>query len=219
MHQDRYIAPNLPPDEARLFNPSHNELIDTPIDYRGIVDLDELIKIVKATVVPEYDWTSRMNDVHHLQWHAALYKNNKNPGLALEFRNLINRRAYLPRVFHNWIHRITIPSPVPDEDVMRYCVDAQRVAMNLHSTAANALRLARSKTLGEHALRLRLDQAFEYYNLYVDNARLVPEEFRLVALDDIEVDSVEQMLTINRKLGRMAIARVPIRNRTIQAVA
>lgn len=211
--------PNLPPEEYRLFNPANDELIETPLDYRGLVDLDELIRQVKFTVVPEYSWQSKMNDVHHLQWYAGLYQNHQDHEIAVQFRGLANRMAYVPRVFHNWTHRITLPPPVPEVEVMRHSIEAQRVAISLFETASRALRLVRAKKLGERALSLKLENAFEYYNVYLDEAREVPSEFSLVKIEDIEAKSVEDMLSVNRLLGQLALNRIPHRDRAIKESA
>lgn len=212
-------APNLPPEEYRLFRPEVDDLIETPLDERGLVHLDNLIAAVKATVLPEYDWTSKMNDVHHLQWYNTLYNQHPSQDVAIEFRGLVNRMAYVPRVFHNWLHRITIPPPVPEEEVMRHSIEAQRVAVSLFETASQAQHLARSKKIGEAALRIRLESAFEHYNIYLDNAREVPREFSLLKIEELEASSIDEMLSANRILGRLALNRIPQRDRAIKDIA
>lgn len=44
----------MPPEEFRLYNPAKAGLIDTPLDSRGLVDLDKLVRTVKQTVDPEF---------------------------------------------------------------------------------------------------------------------------------------------------------------------
>lgn len=209
----------MPPQEYRLHNLEIDEPLETPLDERGLVHLDQLISAVKSTVVPEYDWTSAMNDVHHLQWYNNLYNQHPNPDVAIEFRGLVNRMAYVPRVFHNWLHRITLPPPVPNEDAMRHSIEAQRVAISLFETASQAQHLARSKKIGEAALKMRLESAFEHYNIYLDNAREVPREFSLLKIDELEANSIDEMLSANRILGRMALNRIPQRDRAIKDIA
>lgn len=201
-------GPNLPPEKYRLYSTETDDLIDTPLDGRGLVDLDKLITTIKSTVVPEYNWTSKLNDVHHLQWFQSLYHQHPHPELAIEFRGLVNRMVYVPRVFHNWIHRITIPPPVPEIDVMHHSIEAQRVAISLFETASQAMHLTRSREIGERALKLRLESAFEHYNIYLDNAREVPREFSLVKIEQLEASSIDEMLSANRILGRMALNRI-----------
>lgn len=210
---------NLPPLEVRLFNTETDDMIETPLDERGLVDLDALVAVVKGTVVPEFNWASNQNTEHHLQWYERLYKEHDNPSLAVSFRGLSNRRAYIPKMFHNWTHRITLPPPVPSEDAMFYSVEAQRVAIFLSRTASDALRLTRSKKFNDRTLQDKLDSAFEQYHIYLDNAREVPREFSLLKIEELEAKSVEEMLSFNRMLGRLAISHVPLRARAIQAVA
>lgn len=207
----------MPPIEYRKLDPKRDEIIETPIDYRGLVDLDKLIDTVKSTVDSEYSWISHMNDVHHLQWYKALYRDHEFTNLALEFRELVNRKAYIPRVFHNWLHRVTIPPPIPSIDVMKYSIEAQRVAISLSQTASEAVRLTRRKQIREKILNIRLEQAFEHYNLYLDNAREVPRDFSLLAIEELEIKSIEDMLYINKTLGKMAIDKIPVRDRAVQA--
>src|SRR5215216_6283145 len=110
----------LPPPDVWLHNPYKSDLIPTPVDERGLVDLRELIKVMKATVAPEYDWRSPFTDDHHLQWPNRWYESipdsEYNPQ---RFRGLMISRADTPRVFHVWTHLITEPPPVPDDDIMR----------------------------------------------------------------------------------------------------
>lgn len=211
----------LPPQEVRLYEPKKMGLIETPLDERGLVDLNGLVEIAKQTVDASYDWTSRENDVHHLQW-VGRYYDIASAFLDVDaqaFRNLVNRKAYVPRVFHNWIHHITMPPPVPAAEVMQYSIDAQRVAVSLARTAGLAAKLTRRPGLSDVQLRRRLDEEFINYNVYIENAREVPREFSLLALEEVEAQSIEQMLAANKRLGRLALDRVPIVNRQIRPAA
>lgn len=207
---------NMPPIDYRKIDPKTDNLIETPLDHRGLVDLDGLIKIVKDTVEPEYSWLSSSNDVHHLQWYMALYRDHPDQTLALNFRELVNRKTYIPRVFHNWLHRVTLPPPVPTDEVMRYSVEAQRVAISLAQTASEAVRLTRRKEIKEKILRIRLEQAFEHFNLYLDNAREVPIEFSLLAIKELEIKTIDELLDVNKSLGRMAIGKIPIKDKLVK---
>lgn len=209
----------MPPNDARIFRPDIDERIETPLDQRGLVDLDGLIEVVKQTVDPSFNWRSPFNDVHHLQWYSALYHNHDDPRLAVTFRELVNRKAYVPRAFHNWVHNVTLPPPVPSEEVMRHSIDAQRVAISLARTAAQAVKLSRRKMIGAQAKHDRLEQAFEAYNVLLDNAREVPREFSLLQVDEIEARSVEEMLIINKALGKLALDRIPLRDKAVQSTA
>lgn len=216
------LSPWLPPPEMRLYNPEKNGRLETPVDERGLVDLDQLVTLVKQTVRPEFSWSSSFNDIHHLQWFASNYSGSEATGGLVdmgEFRELVNRKAFIPRVFHNWIHHVTLPPPVPSIEVMKYSVDAQRVAMSLSRTAGLAARLTRMTQIPEKKLEQRLDEEFINYALYVDNARNVPVEFSLFAIEEVEARSVDEMLIANKHLGRLALDKVPIRQRQVLRAA
>lgn len=212
----------LPPKELWLHNPDRDGLLPTPLDERSLVDLDSLVHLAMSKVDASFEWTSSFNDIHHLQWFAHRYPHQigSEEGVAMNvFRELVNRKAYVPRVFHNWVHRITEAPPVPSAEVMQYSIDAQRVAMSLSKTASLAVRLTRIKGIPERRLVSRLDQEFENYNVFLDNARLVPEEFSLLAISEFEVRSPDDILIINKKLGKLALDVIPMRNKTVLARA
>jgi len=208
----------LPPRELWLYNPDIQGLMPTALDERGLVDLDALVADVKATIDKEFEWTSQFNDVHHLQWFASRYPYLDSSDQMVNmsaFRELANRKAYVPRVFHNWIHRITEPPPVPSIEVMNYSIDAQRVAMSLSRTASLAVRLMRMSRIPEKRLAMRLDQEFEKYNLYLDNARLVPQEFSLLAIHSLEINSPDDIPMVNKRLAKLALDKIPLRNKAV----
>ncbi len=105
---------------------------------------------------------------------------------------------------------------------MRYSIDAQRVAMSLSRTAQLATKLARHSVLPPERLRERLDQEFENYNLYIDNAREVPREFSLMTIEELETfeaRSVDDLLLLNKRLGKKALDRIPVVQRRIRPAA
>lgn len=211
----------LPPEEVRLYNPRQSGLIETPLDERGLVDVNALVRVAKETVASTFSWTSRENDIHHLQWSGRYY-DVASAFVETDtkvFRNLVNRKVFVPRLFHNWIHAITAPPPVPSAEVMQYSIDAQRVAMSLARTAGLAMKLTRTRGISELKLRNRLDEEFINYNLFVENAREVPHEFSLLIIEEIEARSVEEMLQMNKRLGRLAVDRIPIIERQIRLAA
>ena len=193
-------------------------LINSPLDERGLVDLNKLIDVVKLTVDTEYEWTSSRNDTHHLQWYSALYTTDDAVVDRQAFRDLISRKTIVPRTFHNWVHHITEPPAMPSDEVMQYAIDAERVAISLARTASRAIRLVRSKLLDEATLNGRLNDALVYYNDCVNRARCIPGEFSLVNVDEIEANSVEEMLRCNRVMGRLALHRVAYRDREVNKV-
>lgn len=203
----------LPPLDARLWNKDKDEKLPTPLDSNGIVDLDALVALGKEAVVKGFDWTSPFNDIHHLQWPGVRYASETE----MTFRELTRRKAYIPRVFHNWLHHITLPAPLPTEEVMQHAIRAERTARAIASTAQLAVRLTRMTGIPEHKLLSRLEQEFDNYTLYVENAREVPSEFQLLQLHEVEASSVEEMLAANRRLGKLALHRVPVRQRELLA--
>ncbi len=212
---------SLPPLDVRQYDVRKQGRLETPLDERGLVDLSELVALAKATVDPSYDWTSRENDVHHLQWAERHYDIASAfvDADTKVFRNLVNRKVYVPRVFHNWVHHITEPSPVPSSEVMQYSIDAQRVALSLSRTAGLAMKLTRRAGITELQLQRRLDEEFINYNLYIENAREVPREFSLLAIEQLEARNVDEMLLANKRLGRLALDRIPIVERQIRLAA
>lgn len=138
-----YEDPGLPPVQFRLLDPKKGK-IETPLDTMGLVAIPKLITAVKATISPEYKWT-RPCDVHHFQWPGNLYpyypgRDRVNPDA---FRELPIHKGAAPRDFHNWLHLITIPPPLPDEEVMRYRIEAWHVAEELFGEVRNVVRWER----------------------------------------------------------------------------
>lgn len=203
----------LPPPEVRLWDKEKDEKLPTPLDNNGLADLDKLVVIGKKMVIEGHDWTSPFNDIHHLQWPGVGYGDET----ASTFRELVQRKAYIPRVFHNWLHHITLPPPLPSEEVMRHTIQAERTARAIASTAQLAVRLTRIPGIPEHKLLERLEQEFDNYVLYVENAREVPTEFQLLQLNEVEANSVDEMLAANRRLGKLAINHIPMRHRGLSA--
>lgn len=212
----------LPPQEMWLHDPAKDGYLETPTDQYGLVDLDKLVTLIKESVSTEFSWESPFNDVHHLQWYGRNYPvtTGENDSVNMnEFRELVSRKAFFPRVFHNRTHQITLPPPVPTVEVMKHSIDAQRVALLLFRTARLATKLTRMAHIPEKKLIERLDQEYMNYSLYVENAREVPEEFSLIAIEEIEARNVDEMLLVNKRLGRLALDTIPVRHRQILQAA
>jgi hypothetical protein len=201
----------LPSYDARLWDEARDEKLETPLDEFGRVDLDKLIAQSKQTVEPGYSWQSEFDDVHHLQWPAVEYV-GKGP-ISQDFRELVRRKTYIPRRLHNWIHLITEPPPVPDTEVMQYSIAAHRTVLKMASTAQLAARLSRMPGIPEDKLEIRLEEELENYMLYVEQAREVPTEFRILHLADVEARNAEELLRMNRRFGRKALLQIPVRTR------
>jgi hypothetical protein len=102
---------------------------------------------------------------------------------------------------------------VPSEEVMYHSIEAQKVATSRVKTTSEAVRLSRRKMIADKILEIRLEQAFENYNIYLNNAREVPIEFSLIKIEELEVKSFREMLDINKLLGRMALDQIPLREK------
>lgn len=211
---------SLPPLDLQLHNLQRDGRIDTPLDDRGLVELRELIYIVKQTVEPGYDWQSSFNDVHHLEWPARAYQSLPHSQLnPQEFRNLAISKAYVPRVFHNWVHRITEPPPVPDVEVMYYRTEAQRAAFALFKTVRASRGLIRLKSLSEQELHSRLIQNFDEFSNDLELTRSIPAEFQLLDIADYTPRNIEDMFSIQSQLGKIATIPVATRIISLPAVA
>jgi hypothetical protein len=167
-----------------------------------------------------YDWTSPLNDVHHLQWPSVNYAEaTVGNDTARIFRELVHRKAFIPRRFHNWLHYITTAPPLPSMDVMRHCIKAERAARDITMTAQLAVRLTRLRGIPEAKLEKRLEEELDNYMLYVENAREVPKEFQLLKLNEVEAASIEEMLRMSKPLGKLALDQVPVRYRALRSAA
>ncbi len=154
----------LPPLDARLYNPSTQGRIPTPLDDLHLVDIPQLITDVKATVDPAYEWPQQIS-THHFYWPVTWYSSD---GIASRcnpstFRNLPIHKGLVPRVFENWLHAVTLPPPLPDPEIMDYRVEAWTVARDL-------FKLARKTVHWERLARRRRE-------LIAKNPHIVPEGF------------------------------------------
>lgn len=208
----------LPPKEVRLWDIETHGTIETPLDELGMVDLDQLVEVGKQHVDSNFQWESPFNDVHHLQWYAALYPPDDDP-LGHDFRELARRRALMPRIFHNWLHILTSVPPKPSPEVMKNAINAEKAARDLARTAQKAVKLTRMKGIPDDKLAIRLDQEYENYTIYIENARLVPPEFQLLELEKVEARNVDEMLAANKRLGKLALHRPLMRYRGLLQAA
>jgi hypothetical protein len=190
----------MPPVE---FQKRPSEPIPTPVDDRGLVDVDQLIRAVKATVKPEYIWP-KPRSIHHFYWPDAAYpyegRGDTNPHA---FRNLAVHKGLLPRVFENWLHEVTVPPPVPDREVMQYRIEAWQVALNLFRSAREVIqweRRARRRPLaldcpeflnpteedriGTAVTARIIAKHFRGFDRHISSLESLPPEFRLIEPTD-----------------------------------
>lgn len=142
----------LPPIDVRLI--TDDDKFHTPVDDRGLIDIPRLIKHVKRTIDPSYEWPTDSTNVHHFYWPAVQYphidKYDRDINTAL-FRNQPNNKGQMPLLFHNWLHRVTIPPPVPDLEIIEYQMEAWNVTRSLFHSVKNARhwqrKMQRSKNI------------------------------------------------------------------------
>lgn len=202
----------LPPPETWLHNPYTDDLLPTPLDERGLVDTAKLIKQVKATINPNYTWPSPFSDDHHLQWPDRWYENTPEATVnPHQFRNLAISRIYAPRMFHNWVHRITEPPRKPSEEVMHYRIDAQQVALILFRTVKHSKILARKRHLSDIQLEDLLTERFENFATSFELAKRTPKPFQLLDFESYELKTIDDMVRIGTELGKFAVVAMTTR--------
>lgn len=190
-------AGGLPPQEFWLVDPKSKtfEPIPTPTDDRRLILVDELISAVMPTIAPEYGWRTGPKDVneHHLRWPKRDYKrmpwrpNTDNPRF---FWNLPTERAILPIQFHNWLHEVTEPPPVPKKEVRRLRAESWRVAYNLFNKVDYGVKKLQSEGLlpevkEEDQIAIEymteaLERNFMGVERYLESMRRIPQELRVL---------------------------------------
>lgn len=213
----------LPPLESQLINPA-TEKIDTPVDERGLIDIPQLITDVKATVDPDFEWPSALS-IHHFYWPSAAYPyetGHHNSTSAGTFRNLPLHKGLLPRVFENWLHKVTLPPEVPEAEVMQYRIEAWSIVKDLFKTARETVvheKLARRRReyiaanpevlkvefngedhIGEEYIQLAYEKNFRGWEQIRERHERIPQEFRLIQLDRPPTE-------IASSLGKLAVPK------------
>lgn len=192
----------LPPRE---FWRLPDEPFETPVDERGIIDIERLVESVKSTVDPEYTW-QQADSTHHFYWPGSNYSydekwvSDKKVYSTGRFRDLPIHKGELPREFENWLHIVTLPSAVPSREVMQYRTEAWRVAVNLFGSARRVVLWEkraekRSKYIENHPEVITfqeeddfareyiadlLDRHFRGVERHMSELERVPPEFRLI---------------------------------------
>lgn len=117
--------------------------VETPVDDRGFVDYGRLLGIIDNLVDQEFRWPNQL-DVHHLFWKAESYEpshflNEEDPLLPHRFREIAYHKILIPRQMHNLLHKLTIPSDVPDYKLMEKREAGWGTAVNLFQIAKRSL--------------------------------------------------------------------------------
>jgi len=226
------VQTELPPLDVQLIDPRKDK-IDTPIDDRGLIDVTALVREVKATIDPSYEWPTRVG-VHHFYWPESSYlgaQGEKPEYHPATFRDLPINKGLVPRVFENWLHKITNPAALPDEEVMYYYTEAWFVAKRLFESARNVVqweRKARRRVVhlmedpsilpsdfngedivGNEIILETLSKHFRGVDMQLERLHEIPQEFRLLEPHNFSVANAST-------LGKLV---VPRSLRLVKAVA
>lgn len=204
----------LPPAEYWAIDQSNT--IQTPVDSRGLVVVDELIPAAKQYICAEYqDWG--VPDKHHLYYVSTLYRLfetlSKGSVPSNQFRELAVNKILIPRRFHNVIHKVMAPASMPEPEVMQNYIDAWTVARDLFASvrnAVNAERGRRTQKLKKGGLELPTEQEivdqeimeevlkkhFGSISRHLGAMTLLPEEFRPLRLDGDVCTSVGELCDV-----------------------
>jgi hypothetical protein len=146
--------------------------IETPVDEWGLVDVDELVRRVKATMLPGYTWGGG-SDRHHIGWPHAGYTAadaSEADNIANSFRDLPMNKIWIPRIFHNWIHVVTSPPPMPSREVMSAYIDEWLVVRGFFNSVRDTMTTMR------YYERIRLERAKEGNAFTTEQERLLKED-------------------------------------------
>ena len=94
-------------------------------------------------------------------------------------------------------------------------IRAERVKVGLARTASLATKITRIPTIPEHKRIQRLEETCDDYIAHYENALKLPPEFNQLSLDELAVSSVDELLLVNKRLGKLALNTVPVRHREI----
>lgn len=193
----------LPPPDARLHDPRRDGYIPTPVNDLGLVDIPRLINTVKETVDPGYEWPTGLS-VHHFYWPMHLYPHTTGDDHCspATFRQIPVHKGLVLRTFENWLHAITEPPAMPDQEVMDYRVEAWLVARDLFRTARTTIQWERrakrrreliatnpdiipagfngADIIGEEIMHEVLEKHFRAFEKHLDRQNRIPEELRIV---------------------------------------
>ncbi|MCX6727324.1 MAG: hypothetical protein NTX11_00730 [Candidatus Saccharibacteria bacterium] len=211
----------LPPEEFRLID--KRDQIPTPLDSVGLVDVHQLILDVKATIDPAYVWPKEceqpkaFND-HHLYHPGADYPHGfkkRKSDTVIKFRNHNVNMVRMPIVFHNWLHRITIPPVIPSDESIHHRSQVWFTARDLYTCVRNDKinsrrrnNLAKMCTSGAQLFCEEtypyeqdpdyfadLDRRMEALDTYRERIRKIPSEFWLI---DPELPTEELVRTVGK---------------------
>lgn len=210
----RAPSSKLPPQEFWLHNPFTDGPLPSPLDERGMVDPVKLVKLVRGTVDPAWNFPKSFSNRHHLQWPNAQYRRfdaegNLDP-LLRQFRGLSSRIITIDDAPHTWLHLVTEPPEVPDYDKMEYMVEAENVALSLFEQVRISKRIARMQHLGRRGVEDQLLRRLDIFEAKFDQAKSLPTEFQLIDFSQYKIENFEDMLEIGTRLGKHAVSRTGV---------
>ena len=195
--------PGLPPEEFWLINPDRDKF-DTPVDDRGLIDQDLMIRAVKDTIDPSYEWPAQLS-LDHFYWPGYWYDRSYDPQ-AGRFRQLSIHKGIVPREWENWKHKITIPPRLPSPEVMHLRIESWDIAHSLFRSITEterwrrraegrALQVARGSSclprdgsrddvIGKEFMQGVLSKYFRAVEKKLRQLETIPREFRLVEPGD-----------------------------------
>ncbi len=185
MKTEARLTSDLPEQYARLYD-YHTGKFETPLDPRGIANIDAIFDLAIRTYPDELpSFSSSERNIHHVYWtedwwrRYSLRNNQRDNQTIHEFRNSTPQLAYIPVPIHDWIEETMIPPPPPHIEVMR-----QRNA---------AWKVAASLLIGVN----RLDKARDDYDKKKDTTRTV-----LGNIHGITPRSKQRSFTTEERLNR-----------------
>jgi hypothetical protein len=212
---------SLPPKDAFLYLPkTYSERIPTALDHNGVVDMHATIDAVKECIDPAYVWDNEKS-LHHFQWPDSWYSVHRENGdyVPSNFRNLPISTGLVLREFENVLHRVTLPPPVPDREVMQYRIESWQVVKNLFSAARKTVQWQKIQkkrrefisnnpsvlkegfngqdVIGEEIMFEILDKHFSSYESLLEKQESIPEEHRI-----LDISGPPQLVA--KRLGRLA---------------
>lgn len=194
----------------------------TPIDDRGLINHNELVRIALRHA-NEHDPSliSTQNDTHHVYWFLRrVVRPEHDPSVVNRFVELPVNKIWMPRGLHNnTIHQITHPPELPPTEVMQYRIDAWDVAWRLFrneqlldekidmtakwSDLRTTGRLGNNTddSVGWEWLQSEYNARAHEFELLQEQAEGIPEDFRL---DRDFGRNVAQVISLIAAEGRRA---------------
>lgn len=113
------------------------DLLSVPLDQYGIPRRDAFVTMALGSIATEYIWRG-FEDAHHIAWPRANYQiggKGQHQSKASQFRECESMKVRVPRQLHNYFHKVTLPPPVPSEEVLRQYLTEQIQVKALYQVA------------------------------------------------------------------------------------